>query len=163
MGWDQGESITLEPRTSEPLNGYIFMSCVEWRVLKCIMGVHYEISVLQRSENTTTIKIDDRLYDLLRKFCDKEGRRLKDFVEDALENAIYTEESIKVLNEEIKSLKKKEAKYDYAFRRGFQKGFYISFCALHGQILLEPDDEAFEILKNDPFRISKGSQLDLFR
>jgi len=116
-----------------------------------------------KGENTATIKIDDRLYDLLRKFCDKEGRRLKDFVEDALENAIYTEESIKILNQEIKTLKIKEAKYDYAFRRGFQKGFYISFCALHGQILLEQDDEAFEILKNDPFRISRGAQLDLFR
>ena len=116
-----------------------------------------------KGENTTRIKIDDKLYDLLRKFCDKEGRRLKDFVEDALENAIYTDESIKILNAEIKSLKKKEAKYDYAFRRGFQKGFYISFCALHGQILLEPEDEAFEILKNDPYRISKGAQLDLFR
>jgi hypothetical protein len=115
-----------------------------------------------KNENTT-IKIDDKLYDLLWKFCDNEGRRLKDFVEDAIENAIYTEESIKILNEEIKSLKKKEAKYNYAFRRGFQKGFYISFCALHGQILLEPDDEAFEILKNDPYRISKGAQLDLFR
>ena len=114
-------------------------------------------------ESTTTIKINDGLYDLLRKFCDKEGRRLKEFVEDALENAIYTEESIKILNEEINTLKKKEAKYDYAFRRGFQKGFYISFCALHGQILLEPDDEEIEILKNDPFRISKGDQLDLFR
>ena len=75
----------------------------------------------------------------------------------------WSEESIKILNQEIKSLKKKEAKYDYAFRRGFQKGFYISFCALHGQILLDPDDEDFEILKNDPYRISKGSQLDLFR
>jgi hypothetical protein len=116
-----------------------------------------------KSGHTTTINIDDRLYNLLRQFCDKEGRRLKDFVEDALENAIYTDESIKILNEKIKSLKKKEAKYDYAFRRGFQKGFYISFCALHGQILLEPDDEALEILKNDPFRISKGAQLDLFR
>mgnify|MGYP001547072322 FL=1 len=116
-----------------------------------------------KGENTTRIKIDDKLYDLLRKFCDKEGRRLKDFVEDALENAIYTDESIKILNAEIKSLKKKEAKYDYAFRRGFQKGFYISFCALHGQILLEPDDEEYEILKNDPFRVSKGAQLDLFR
>ena len=116
-----------------------------------------------KGENTTEIKIDDKLYDLLRKFCDKEGRRLKDFVEDALENAIYTDESIKILNAEIKSLKKKEAKYDYAFRRGFQKGFYISFCALHGQILLEPDDEEYEILKNDPFRVSKGAQLDLFR
>jgi hypothetical protein len=116
-----------------------------------------------KSDNTTPINIDDRLYDLLRKFCDKEGRRLKEFVEDALENAVYTEESIKVLTEEIKILKRKEAKYDYAFRRGFQKGFYISFCALHGQILVEPDDEAFEILKNDPYRISKGTQLDLFR
>jgi hypothetical protein len=116
-----------------------------------------------KSGDTTAINIDDRLYNLLRQFCDKEGRRLKDFVEDALENAIYTDESIKILNEKIKSLKKKEAKYDYAFRRGFQKGFYISFCALHGQILLEPDDEALEILKNDPFRISKGAQLDLFR
>ena len=117
----------------------------------------------KKVKNTTTLKIDDRLYDQLRKFCDKEGRRLKEFVEDALENAIYTEESIKILNEEIKSLKKKEAKYDYAFRRGFQKGFYISFCALHGRILLKPDDEEFEILKSDPFRISSGAQLDLFR
>jgi hypothetical protein len=115
-----------------------------------------------RGENTTTVKIDDKLYTLLRKFCDKEGRRLKDFVEDALENAIYTEEAIKVLNKEIKSLKKKEARYEYAFRRGFQKGFYVSFWAIHGRILLDPDDEDFEILKNDPFRIARGSQLDLF-
>lgn len=118
---------------------------------------------LSRVDNTTQIKINRGLYGQLRKFCDKEGRRLKDFIEDALENAIYTEESIKVLNEEIRTLKKKEAKYDYAFRRGFQKGFYISFCALHGQILLEPEDEAYEILKNDPFRISRGDQLNLFR
>ena len=116
-----------------------------------------------KGENTSTIKINNRLYDQIRKFCDKEGWRLKEFVEDALENAIYTEESIKILNEEIKSLKKKKAKYDYAFRRGFQKGFYISFCALHGQILFEPEEEAFDILKSDPFRISKGAQLDLFR
>ena len=80
-----------------------------------------------KGENTTTIKIDAKLYDLLRRFCDKEGRRLRDFVEDSLENAIYTEESIKILDKEIESLKKKEARYDYAFRRGFQKGFYISF------------------------------------
>ena len=115
-----------------------------------------------KSENTTTIKIDAKLYDLLRRFCDQEGRRLKDFVEDALENAIYTEKSIKVLNKEIEALKKKEARYDYAFRRGFQKGFYLSFWALHGRILLDPEDEDFEILNNDPFRISRGSQLDLF-
>ena len=49
-----------------------------------------------------------------------------------------------------------------AFRRGFRKGFYISFLALHGRILLGPDDEDFEILNSDPYRISKGSQLDLF-
>ncbi len=116
-----------------------------------------------KDENTTTIKIDTRLYELLRQFCDKDGRRLRDFVEDALENAVYIDESVKILNEEIKSLKRKEAKYDCAFRRGFQKGFYISFCALHGQTLIDPDDEAYEILKNDPFRISKGAQLDLFR
>ena len=114
------------------------------------------------TDRTTTIKIDDRVYDLLRKFCDKEGWRFKDFVEDALENAIYTEESIKVLDEEIKSLKRKEAKYDYAFRRGFYKGFYICFLALHGRILLDPDDVDFEILKSDPYRISKGTQLELF-
>jgi hypothetical protein len=113
-------------------------------------------------DGTATIKIDDRVYDLLRKFCDKEERRLKDFVEDALENAIYTEESIKVLDEEIRTLKRKEAKYDYAFRRGFRKGFYICFLALHCRILLDPDDDDFEILKSDPYRISKGSQLDLF-
>ena len=116
------------------------------------------------SENgkNATIKIDVKLYDLLRNFCDKEGWRLKNFVEDAIENAIYTEESIKVLNKEIKTLKKKEARYDYAYRRGFQKGFYLSFWALHGRILLDPEDEDFNILNSDPFRISKGSQLDLF-
>ena len=51
---------------------------------------------LSKGDNTTPIKINSSLYDQLRKCCDKEGRRLKDFVEDALENAIYTEESIKV-------------------------------------------------------------------
>ena len=116
-----------------------------------------------RLDNTTTLKIDTELHEQLRNFCDKEDRRLKDFVEDSLENAIHTEESIKVLKEEIKSLKKKEARYEYAFRRGFQKGFYITFWAMHGRILLDPDDEDFKILKKDPFRISRGSQLDLFQ
>ena len=116
-----------------------------------------------RLDNTTTLKIDTELHEQLRNFCDKEDRRLKDFVEDSLENAIHTEESIKVLKEEIKSLKKKEATYDYAFRRGYQKGFYISFWAMNGRILLDPDDEDYEILKKDPFRIARGSQLDLFR
>jgi hypothetical protein len=115
-----------------------------------------------KGEPTIAIKIDRGLYDVLRKFCDQEGRRFKDFVEDSLENAVYTEESIKVLNQEIKSLKKKEARYDYAFRRGFQKGFYISFLAMHANILLAPEDEDFEILKSDPYRTSKGSQLELF-
>ena len=63
---------------------------------------------LSMGYNTTTININSSLYDQLRKFCDKEGQWVKDFIEDALENAIYTEESIKVLNEEIKSLKKKK-------------------------------------------------------
>jgi hypothetical protein len=44
-----------------------------------------------KGKKTTPIKIDDRLYDLLRKFCDKEGRRLIDFVEDALRNKIFKE------------------------------------------------------------------------
>lgn len=115
-----------------------------------------------RDDNRTSIQIDARLYDLLRKFCDKEGRRLMDFIEDALENAIHTEESIRVLDEKIKSLKRKETKYDYAFRRGFGKGFYVCFLAMHGQIFLDPADDDFKILKSDPYRISRGSQLDLF-
>lgn len=113
-------------------------------------------------DGTATLKINDRLYDLLRNFCDKEGRRLREFVEDSLENAIHTEESIKVLHERIRFLKKKEAKYDYAYRRGFRKGFYICFLAMHGRILFDPEDDDFKILKGDPYRISRGSQLDLF-
>ncbi len=115
-----------------------------------------------RNEEFKTIKVDKDLYKRIRKHCDQYGIRLKDFVEDSLENAMYTDESIKVLSDEIEDLKRKTTSYDYAYRRGFDKGLYFLFLSLQGRLDCTLKKDEIEILKKRLYRPSKGTQLPIF-
>lgn len=114
-------------------------------------------------EQIQTLKIDADIYNLLRDYCDKNGIRFRNFVEDSLENAIQFEESDKIHREEIENLKMKATKYDYAFTRGFQKGFLFAFFALQGRCFYSLKEDEIIAICDNPFQISGGTQLPMFQ
>ena len=115
-----------------------------------------------RKEEFQSIKIEKDLYKRLRKHSDQNGIRFKDFVEDSLENAMHTDESIKMLRDEIEELKRKTTSYDYAFRRGFEKGLYFLFLSFQGRFDCTLKKDEIDILKDRLYRTSKGTQLPIF-
>lgn len=115
-----------------------------------------------RNEEFISIKVDKDLYKRIRKHCDQNGIRFKDFVEDSFENAMYTDESIKMLRNEIEDLKRKATSYDYAFRRGFERGLYFLFLSFQGRLDCTLKKDEIDILKDRLYRTSKGTQLSIF-
>ncbi len=116
-----------------------------------------------KNGKSKSIKIDEELYKRLRKHCDQNGIRFKDFAEDSLENAMHTDESIKILRDEIEELKREATSYDYAFRRGFQKGLYSLFLSFQGRLNCTLKKDEIDILKNNPYKISQGTQFSIFK
>jgi hypothetical protein len=115
-----------------------------------------------KNERFKSIKIDDDLYKKLRKHCDKIGIRFKDFVEDSLENAIHIDRSTELLRSEIVELKKKTTSYDYAFKRGFEKGLFFLFLSVQGRLDYTLKKDEIDIVKDKLYRTSKGTQLAIF-
>lgn len=112
-------------------------------------------------DDTRHIKIDSELHDELCEYCDREGLRLSDFIEDSLENAIYRHEQYKTVNEAKKLMKEIEGERARSYRRGFLQGFYAAFCAANGNLnILENAGE--KMLEESPFRLITGRQLNLF-
>jgi hypothetical protein len=113
-------------------------------------------------EGDRTIRIDPELYDRLRRFCDRESIRFRDFVDSALAEAVETETRAMLLESEIAKLKEKAVKYDYAFNRGFQQGFAFFYCLLNGLSVSDTAAEGLEIVRRFPAVAPKGDQLTLF-
>jgi hypothetical protein len=109
-----------------------------------------------------SIQIDVELYDELRSICDQRGMRFKDFVHDALERAIYEDQSIDAMAAEIEDLRRQLSVYERSFMRGFHKGFWFAFLATQGQICLSADDEEVQLVQEKSPKITAGSQLSLF-
>ncbi len=109
-----------------------------------------------------SIQIDVELYDELRRICDQRAMRFKDFVDDALERAVYEDQSIEALSGEIQDLKRQISVYERSFMRGFHKGFLFAFLAMQGRVFPNQDDEDFQLVKAKSPKITAGSQLSLF-
>ena len=109
-----------------------------------------------------SIKIGIKLYKRLRKHCDHNEIRFNDFVEDSLENSIRIDESIKMHRVEIEKLKRKATSYNYAFRRGFEKGLYFLFLAFQGNLNNTLKKDEIDILNDMIQKASKGTQLTFF-
>ncbi len=108
------------------------------------------------------IEVDELFYKELKEYCDKGNIRLKDFIEDALENAIYRDEVYNAAGETKTMMKEIERERDKAYRRGFIKGFYAAFCACQGNIgVYAKTSEKIKI--KAPFRWITGPQLSLFQ
>ena len=108
------------------------------------------------------IEIEDQFYKELRDYCDRENIRLKDFIEDALENAIYRDEVYSAAGETKTLMKEIEQERDKAYRRGFIKGFYAAFCVCQGKFGVYAET-AEKIKTKAPFKWVTGPQLPLFQ
>lgn len=113
-------------------------------------------------EKMGKIEVDAEILKELTAYCGKENIRFRDFVEDALENAIYRDEIYKAAAETKTMMKEIEQERDKAYRRGFIKGFYAAFCACQGRLGVYA--EAGEKIKTKaPFKWVTGPQLPLFQ
>jgi len=114
------------------------------------------------SKNNEAVYIERELYSRLRTYCDNESIRFRDFVENALEEAVESDRITKVLESEIDKLKRKAVKYDYAFKRGFEKGFLFFYSMATGLNAFDRQDESLEIMRKFPPEAPKGKQMKLF-
>lgn len=109
-----------------------------------------------------SIHIDEKLYEELRSICDQRGIRFKDFVHDAMERAIYEDQSIDAMAGEIEDLRRQLSVYEGSFMRGFQRGFCFAFLAMQGQIAFGAEDEEVQLVKEKSPKMTAGTQLSLF-
>ena len=113
-------------------------------------------------EDFQTITIDGALYKELRGYCDANGIRLVDFIEDSLETAIYRSEMEKLLAdterlEERVAFIKREA-----IRQGFTQGVLAASLALGGHLELSEQVTPEAATSEVDFRPITGGQLPLF-
>ena len=114
-------------------------------------------------EDLKTIRISAKVYDQVRGHCDGAGLRLRDFVEEAIASAPAREEELDLIREADRSLESAEQGRRRSYRRGFWDGFCASFFASQGRMdlcLVKTPETLQE--KNDPFKVSRGGQMQLF-
>lgn len=110
-----------------------------------------------------SIAIESSLYKHLRQYCDKEGIRFVDFVEEALANAVEREEILEKSAKADEVLKRANTNMKRSFRRGFWQGFYAGILAGQGKFNLSNQLTPSEVsYGQEPFKIVSGSQLRLF-
>jgi len=108
------------------------------------------------------IEVDEAIFKDLKDYCGRENIRLKDFIEDALENAMYRNEVYKVAEETKNMMKEIDRERDNAHRRGFVKGFYAAFCVCQGKLGVYAETGE-KMRTKAPFKWVTGPQLPLFQ
>ena len=115
------------------------------------------------NQDLKIIRINSKLYDQLRGYCDLNGIRFIDFVEDSLENAFSLNEleKIKKETERLSERVKKEHKKTYL--HGFKQGFCAAFYLLQGQTALSQKYTPAEVKEErNTFIPGDGKQINLF-
>lgn len=113
-----------------------------------------------KNEKIKNLAINSELHDELRAYCDSENIRFKDFVEDALENAIYRNEQAKVFDQANQLLSNIEKERKKAYWHGFDVGFFMAVFTLKG---MNVNNETLKkSVEDNPIKIVKGRQLNLF-
>jgi hypothetical protein len=110
----------------------------------------------------TSIRISHELHSKLRKYCDHCGIRVIDFVESALEEALFSEPVTESLMGRIEKLEKKAVTYDYAFNRGFRQGFTFYYLMSTGQGIAPDAYEDLNLVKKSSSTTLPKQQLGLF-
>jgi len=116
-----------------------------------------------QTERFSEIMIRADLYRLLRDYCDDNGLRLVDFVEDALENAPYREELARIAYEVEKALATLEEERRKIFRLGFLQGCLAGVLVSQGKLGMNLDETPSYLKpENETSRPVSGKQLGLF-
>ena len=113
-------------------------------------------------EDTRHITIDGALYRELRSYCDENGIRLLDFIEDSLETATYRREMEALLADAERLRGRVEVITTAAVRQGFTQGVLAASLAMTGNsgvsAKVTPEAAKSEV----DFRPITGEQLSLF-
>ena len=113
-------------------------------------------------ENARTIPIDPEVYESVREFCDQHDLRFLDFVEEALETAMFFHAQETQVEENQELLRRIRRDYQKIKKLGFNKGFFIAMCLFGGKRLPPEWREALrENLKDTP-KLIEGGQMKLF-
>ena len=114
------------------------------------------------NENIKTITIDGALYRELRDYCDANGIRLIDFIEDSLETATYRREMEALLTDAERLRGRIALITTAAVRQGFTQGVMAASLAMAGHIGASQKVTPDAAKSGVDFRPIKGEQLPLF-
>lgn len=113
-------------------------------------------------EDARNIPIDPEVYDSVREFCDAHDLRFLDFVEEALETAMFFHEQENQVAENQDLLRRIRRDYQKIKKWGFNEGFFIAMFLFGGKPLSPEWREALkENLKDTP-KLIEGEQMKLF-
>lgn len=110
------------------------------------------------------MSISAELYELLRSYCDDNGLRFLEFVEDALAGAPQREEEMAAVRKAEDLAARVGQERRVSFRRGYWVGFCCGLLAAQGKMgvceAVMPEELRPE---KERFRTACGGQLELFK
>jgi len=114
-------------------------------------------------QDTHSIEIDHSLYNELREYCDRNGLRFLEFIEETLEAATYRDELENLLRDEAELKLRIEHERSRAIGEGFTKGVLAILLALQGNIESSKTHTPPEAKDPVVYRPVTGPQLPLFK
>ena len=112
--------------------------------------------------DTEQIEITSELYENLREYCDQNGYRFVDFIEDSLETATYRDELEKLVHSEEKINERIERERVVSVQRGFLRGVMAATLAFKGNLGLSRSMTPDEMKKFIQYVPVEGGQMNLF-
>lgn len=112
--------------------------------------------------DTATLTVPSDLLQDLRRFCDRNGLRLADVIEDALENAIHREHLEALMHEEGRLQERVQYIRKEALEAGFNHGFLAGALAFAGHPAMSARLRPAELDEPVDARPVRGEQLCLF-
>ena len=127
------------------------------------------------SETQRTVPIDEEIYQDIREYCESNGLKFINFIQDAFDNAIKREEILRISAETLSAKKEIEKiqrslhrERERSYGKGFSRGFYYAFMMFQG-FDVELNADEIEALKrffppgnSDIFQDEPPIQYELF-
>ena len=109
-----------------------------------------------------TIILSAQLFQELRQYCDRNGLRFVEFIEDALETAIHRHHLEALFNDENKLKERIDKERRHALQKGFDQGVIAATLVLRKKIIPQGDLISKEIRERLSFQPVTGGQAKLF-
>jgi oligoendopeptidase F len=115
------------------------------------------------TDGTVKIEISVELYNSMREYCDQNGYRFIEFIEDSLESATYRDELERFVNDEVKIKERIENERVESIQRGFIRGVMAATFTMKGYSGLGESLTPKEIKKSYHFIPVQGEQIKMFK